>query len=92
MPGTSDLPGRLRARGFDTVLITGTVTNVCCESSARDAMMTNFKTIMVSDGNAAATQAEHDAALTAFYNIFGDVMDTDMITAALQARRAAAAE
>jgi ureidoacrylate peracid hydrolase len=35
MPGTCDLPGRLRARGCNTVLITGTVTNVCCESSAR---------------------------------------------------------
>jgi nicotinamidase-related amidase len=92
LPGTSELPDRLRARGFDTVLITGTVTNVCCESSARDAMMTNFRTIMVSDGNAAMTQQEHDAALTAFYNIFGDVMDTDMIVAALRARPAAAAE
>jgi ureidoacrylate peracid hydrolase len=92
MPGTSDLPGRLRARGFDTVLITGTVTNVCCESSARDAMMTNFKTIMVSDGNAAMSQEEHDASLTAFYNIFGDVMDTDMVIAALGRRLAAAAE
>jgi ureidoacrylate peracid hydrolase len=92
MPGTSDLPDRLRARGFDTVLITGTVTNVCCESSARDAMMTNFRTIMVSNGNAAMSQAEHDASLTAFYNVFGDVMDTDMIVAALAQPRAAAAE
>jgi ureidoacrylate peracid hydrolase len=90
LPGTSELPDRLRARGFDTVLITGTVTNVCCESSARDAMMSNFKTVMVSDGNAAMTQAEHDAALTAFYNIFGDVMDTDMIIAALTRSLAAA--
>ena len=55
LPGASDLPARLRARGFDTVLITGTVTNVCCESSARDAMMTNFRVVMVSDGNAAMT-------------------------------------
>jgi ureidoacrylate peracid hydrolase len=84
MPGTSELPERLRARGLDTVLITGTVTNVCCESSARDANMTNFRTIMVSDGNAAATQAEHDASLAAFYNSFGDVMDTDMIVACLE--------
>jgi ureidoacrylate peracid hydrolase len=84
MPGTSDLADRLRARGFDTVLITGTVTNVCCESSARDAMMTNFRVIMVSDGNAANTQAEHDASLTAFYNIFGDVQDTDMLIGNLQ--------
>ena len=84
MPGTCDLPGRLHDRGFDTVLITGTVTNVCCESSARDANMTNFRTIMVSDGNAALSQAEHDASLTAFYNTFGDVMDTDMIIASLR--------
>ena len=92
LPGTSDLAERLRARGFDTVLITGTVTNVCCESSARDAAMLNFRTVMVSDGNAAATRAEHDAALTAFYNVFGDVMDTDMLVAALSRSRKAAAE
>ena len=79
MPGTCDLPYRLRSRGFDTVLITGTVTNVCCESSARDAMMTNFKTIMVSDANAAMTMEEHNASLIAFYAIFGDVMDTDFV-------------
>jgi ureidoacrylate peracid hydrolase len=91
LPGTSDLADRLRARGFDTLLITGTVTNVCCESSARDASMLNFRTIMVSDGNAALTQAEHDASLTAFYNIFGDVMDTDMLIAALDRAGAAKA-
>src|SRR5882724_431872 len=90
MPGTSGLPDRLRTRGFDTVLITGTVTNVCCESSARDANMTNFRTVMVSDGNAANTQKEHDASLAAFYNVFGDVMDTEMIIADL--RRAGSAE
>lgn len=91
LPGTSELPERLRARGFDTVLITGTVTNVCCESSARDANMTNFRTIMVSDANAANTQDEHDASLTAFYNTFGDVMDTDMVIANLRRARSARA-
>jgi ureidoacrylate peracid hydrolase len=40
--GSSDLPARLKARDFEYVLIAGTVTNVCCESSARDAMMLNF--------------------------------------------------
>ena len=86
LPGASDLTDRLRARGFDTVLITGTVTNVCCESSARDANMTNFRTVMVSDGNAALSQQEHEASLAAFYNTFGDVMDTDMIVASLRRR------
>jgi len=91
MPGSSELPDRLRVRGFDTVLITGTVTNVCCESSARDANMTNFRVIMVSDGNAANSQEEHDASLTAFYNVFGDVMDTDMIIANLRRAKSARA-
>jgi len=91
MPGTSDLADRLRARGFDTVLITGTVTNVCCESSARDANMMNFRTIMVSDGNAALSQELHDASLTAFYMTFGDVMDSDMIIASLRRARSARA-
>ncbi len=82
--GASDLPQRLTAQGYDTVLIVGTVTNVCCESSARDAMMLNFKTIMVSDGNAAFTDAEHNATLGSFYATFGDVMDTDMLIACLE--------
>jgi ureidoacrylate peracid hydrolase len=91
LPGTSELPQRLSARGFDTVLITGTVTNVCCESSARDAAMLNFRATMVSDANAALTQTEHEASLAAFYNTFGDVMDSDMIIAALRRARSARA-
>ena len=81
--GSSDLAEILRARGLDTILVTGTVTNVCCESTARDAMMLNFKTIMVTDGNAAVTDADHNASLCAFYLTFGDVMSTDMLIACL---------
>jgi ureidoacrylate peracid hydrolase len=82
--GSSNLADVLRERGVDTVLITGTVTNVCCESTARDAMMLNFKTIMVTDGNAAMTDEEHNASLRAFYLIFGDIMSTDMLVACLE--------
>jgi ureidoacrylate peracid hydrolase len=89
LPGASDLAQRLRAQSYDTVLITGTVTNVCCESSARDAMMLNFKTIMVSDGNAARTDEEHRATLASFYSIFGDVMDTEYLIARLEANAGA---
>ncbi len=81
--GASDLEERLRARGVDTLLITGTLTNVCCESTARDAMMLNFRTIMVADANAAMTDAEHNAALISFYLAFGDVQTADEIIATL---------
>ena len=75
--GSSNLSEVLRSRGLDTLLITGTVTNVCCESTARDAMMLNYKTIMLTDGNAAVTDEDHNASLIAFYLTFGDVMSTD---------------
>ena len=82
--GSSNLAEVLRERGLDTVLVTGTVTNVCCELTARDAMMLNFKTIMVTDGNAAATDEDHNASLIGFYLTFGDIMSTDMLIACLE--------
>ena len=88
--GSSHLAATLRERGLDTVLVTGTVTNVCCESTARDAMMLNFKTIMVTDGNAAATDEDHAASLIAFYLTFGDIMSTDMLIGCLERNAQAA--
>jgi ureidoacrylate peracid hydrolase len=82
--GSSALAETLRARGIDTILVTGTVTGVCCESTARDAMMLNFRVVMVSDGNAAMTDEEHNASLVQFYLTFGDVMPTDMLIGRLQ--------
>lgn len=93
--GSSNLADVLRKRGLDTLLITGTVTNVCCESTARDAMMLDFKTIMVTDGNAAMTDEDHNSSLIGFYLIFGDIMSTDFTIACLErnaAKGLAAAE
>ena len=81
---SSNLAEVLRAKGIDTILVTGTVTGVCCESTARDAMMCNFKTVMVSDGNAAVTDEDHNASLASFYLTFGDVMSTDMLIGCLR--------
>ena len=77
--GSSKLHEVLRERGIDNLLITGTVTGVCCESTARDAMMLNYKVTMVTDGNASYSDEEHNNALTAFYGTFGDIMPTDML-------------
>ena len=86
--GSSDAEAHLRRRGIDTLLIAGTTTNVCCESTARDAMMLNFKVVMVHDALAAYTDAEHNATLATFYMIFGDVQSID--EAAESLRRGAA--
>jgi ureidoacrylate peracid hydrolase len=87
--GSSPLEATLRARSIDTVLITGTVTGVCCESTARDAMMLNFRAVMVTDANAAMTDEDHNASLRAFYLSFGDILSTDQIVSYLQTKQAA---
>jgi ureidoacrylate peracid hydrolase len=87
LPSACNLPQVLRERGIDTVLITGTLTNVCSESSARDAAMSDFKTIMISDGNATRTDEDHLATLRTFIAVFGDVRTSAETVALLRAGR-----
>jgi ureidoacrylate peracid hydrolase len=75
--GSSDLDAQLRRRGIESLLIAGTATNVCCESNARDAMMLDYRVIMLSDANAANTPEEHVAALNTLALYFADVMTVD---------------
>jgi ureidoacrylate peracid hydrolase len=83
-PGASDLPSRLQERRIDTVLIAGTMTNVCCEASARDAMAAGFKTIVVADANAARSESEHVASLVTMAQFIGDVRSTDEVISLLK--------
>jgi ureidoacrylate peracid hydrolase len=71
--GSSQLERLLRSLDIDTVLIAGTKTNVCCESTARDAMMLDFKVVMLSDCCAALSDDEHRSALENIFQQFGDV-------------------
>ena len=87
LPSACNLPQVLRERSIDTVLITGTLTNVCSESSARDAAMSDFKTIMISDGNATRTDEDHLATLRTFIAVFGDVRTSAETVALLRAGR-----
>ena len=74
---------QLRQRGTDNLLVTGTTTNVCCESTVRDAMMLDYRVVMLSDANAALTDEEHAASLNNCMIFFGDVMNTDEAIAKL---------
>lgn len=82
--GSSNLDEQLRAHGIDTLLVVGTVTNVCCESTAREGMMLNYRVIMVTDANASHSDEENNAALSAFYQVFGDIMPTDLLISCLE--------
>ena len=76
IPETCDMDGQLKALGIDTLIITGTLTNCCCESTARDALQMGYKVIFMSDANATLSDEEHLGTLLSMYTIFADVMDT----------------
>ena len=82
--GSSQLERTLRGMGIDTVLIAGTKTNICCESTARDAMMLDFKVVMVEDCCAALSDDEHRSALENVIQQFGDVMTASEVLARLR--------
>ena len=71
---SSTLEAELRRRDVESLLIAGTTTNVCCESTARDAMLLDFRVIVLSDATAAATLEEHVASLNNIALYFADVM------------------
>ena len=46
----TDLELILRSGGIDTIIVTGIATNVCCETTAREANARDFKVFFMSDG------------------------------------------
>ena len=83
--GTSTLDAELKARNIDTVLITGTLTNCCCESTARDAMQLNYRVLVAADANAALTDEEHAATLHIMAMVFADLYSADEVVEMLGA-------
>jgi nicotinamidase-related amidase len=69
----------LRSLETEMVVITGTLTNVCCETTAREANMAGYKVIVVADATAAVTDAEHNAALMNLRLNFADVRRTSEV-------------
>jgi ureidoacrylate peracid hydrolase len=79
----SEFEKTLQQRGLDTLLIAGTKTNVCCECTARDAMMLDYKVVMLSDCTAALSDDEQRATLENVIQQFGDVLSADETLARL---------
>ena len=79
-PGRCDLHDHLEARSIESVLIAGLVTNICCESSARDAFELGYQVTMISDANVGQSFGLHNASLSTFFQFFGDVRPaTDIV-------------
>ena len=83
--GSSDIERCLNDNGIDTLLIAGTASNGCCEVSARDAVMLNYKVAMISDASATYTDEMHANCMQFFYLVYGDVLTVDEAVAGLAA-------
>ena len=82
--GTS-LDNFLRANDIRYLFFTGVATNVCVESTARDAFFGEFWPIMVEDAmNHAGPDFNRQATLWNFEHIFGWVTDTHKLIDAIQ--------
>jgi ureidoacrylate peracid hydrolase len=64
----------LRVQRIETLLITGVTTNVCVETTARDAFMRDFRVVALSDCAAAYSKEVHDASMWNIRTHFGSVM------------------
>ena len=71
------------ANPVDSIIICGTVTNICCESTARDAFFRDYKVVFGTDICSANTPEAHTATLVNM-EIFGRNMDCGSIIEALE--------
>lgn len=87
-PGASAALELLRARGIDTVFVSGTLSDCCCESTARDAQQLGFRVIFLSDANAALSDADHNRAVASLACYFADIRSTEEVIGLIRAAAA----
>jgi ureidoacrylate peracid hydrolase len=91
----TDLEAILRARGVDTVIVGGVATNVCAETTAREACMRDFRVFFLSDGtatrdmNGIPREVLQKATCAVLAEAFAQVLTVDEMIAKLEATRAA---
>lgn len=91
----TDLELILRSRGIDTIIVSGIATNICCETTAREAAQRDFRVIFLSDGTATkemggVSAADLQSATCASLGmVFAKIANTDEVIRATQAAAAA---
>jgi nicotinamidase-related amidase len=74
----------LRDKGVDTVVICGVMTNVCVETTARDAFMKDFQPIVVDDACAGKGREYHAASILNLSYAFAVIETTQSVIAKLR--------
>jgi ureidoacrylate peracid hydrolase len=79
-------------RQVDTVIIIGTLTEVCCDSTARGAYMRDFKVAFISDATGALSDEAQAATEKTISTFFGRVLPTGELVAEIREGREGRAE
>ncbi|CAL5026346.1 unnamed protein product [Urochloa decumbens] len=87
--GGTGLEEALRRAGAEEVVVAGVMTNLCCETTARDAFVRGFRVFFSADATATATRDLHEATLANMAYGFAYIVDCERLEAAL-GRKAAA--
>jgi nicotinamidase-related amidase len=74
----------LRNMGIEAIVVVGTATDMCVETTARDAADRGFEVIVVQDATVTFVERHHRAALSGFARVFGQVWSTEDVLAALR--------
>jgi len=72
----TDLDKDLKAHGVEDLVICGVMTNCCCETTARDAFVRDYRVFFVADATAAANEELHVASLKNLAYGFAYIIDT----------------
>lgn len=87
---STGLDAVLRGLGIEALLMTGISTNMCVDTTAREAADRGYAVSLVADACASSSAALHEAALANFRRLFGRVTATEAILAELAAASDAA--
>lgn len=86
----TDLAEQLRSRGISTVIISGIATNICCETTAREASQHDFRVVFLSDGtatkemNGVAADDLQQATLASLGMVFAQIATIDEVVGKLR--------
>jgi nicotinamidase-related amidase len=74
----------LKARAIDTLVLCGTMTHICVDTSARDAFMCGFDVLVVSDACASKHRALHESSLQGLSHAVARLATTDAVMSQLE--------
>lgn len=82
----------MRTNGVRTVIVTGVVTNVCVETTAREAFVRDYYVVAPRDGSAAYSRADHDSTMSNIERFFGQTSSIEDISANWRGRNSKTTE